>query len=118
MTFKSDYGEFMAQVRTKHVENVGKVEDAVYAGVVNQTPEKSGALRANHNRTVGTPSFIFNPSKTHTTNPPPPINEKNLVAYVANGAPYANRVEHGWSKRRPKGMYRVTYQAVKARFKL
>lgn len=118
--FKSAYGEFMREMRANHADNVAKIEDELYNQIVDASVVATGAYRANHNRSTGAPDYFFDKTHTFGEAPPPPLpsNIKDLVFYIANGAPYANRLENGWSDRRPNGIYKIAFNSVKSRFRL
>ena len=118
MSFKADLDKFMkVEVITAHTENVEQVEDYVYNQVVAKSPVKSGAYRANHNRTSNSPDYSFSKSKT-SGREPAPTGGKFPVFYVANGAPYAKRLEEGHSQQAPGGIYGLAANSAKAKFGL
>jgi len=118
MSFKSQTGEFMIKLQRMHDENIAKVEDALYNEIVDNSPVQSGAYRANHNRTADVPDYFFDETRTAAESPPPEL-PASKVLYIANGAPYAKKIEDGYPHgQKPDGVYGVSYNSVKARFGL
>ncbi len=39
------------------------------------------------------------------------------VMYIQNNVPYINRLEHGWSKQAPQGMFGLTFNYITSKYK-
>lgn len=92
----------------------------IFNYVVDISPVDTGAYRASWQITEGSPSYYFvgrQPRGKHSlsavpTRLPPPVAPTGLSTkfyrkfYVSNGAPYAYRLEFGWSIQAPDGVIR------------
>ncbi len=93
----------------------------LYQKIVARTPVLSGALRASWNASYGTADYSFRDvkgKKTGTVTIGPKAfglaydRKQAWHIFIANGAPYAQRVEDGWSDRAPQGMVRISIREV------
>jgi hypothetical protein len=94
----------------------------LYRKIVERTPVLSGALRVNWNATYGTPDYSYtdvsgNKNRTSVRIPAPvfPLEydpKKAWHIYIANGTPYAQRIENGWSDQAPVGMVKISIMEV------
>lgn len=84
----------------------------MFAKVALRSPVDTGRFRANWNVSYGVPDY----GTTLATNQARATAEAQKaltlpvggVVYMANGLPYAQRLENGWSKQAPVGMVRTT----------
>lgn len=93
----------------------------LYRKIVARTPTLSGALRAGWNVSYDAPDYSFRDVRSKKEGMPViPAPSFDLVydrnrawhLYIANGAPYSQRVENGWSQRAPQGMVRISVMEV------
>jgi hypothetical protein len=117
MGWKNKPTNFIPEVKSDHVDLVKEVEDFIYKRVVVRSPVRDGYFRANHNRSVNEPNYDFDENKTVGFQPQPPVKFGESL-FIANGAPYAERLEHGWSDQRPEGVYGVAVIAAREKFKI
>ena len=118
MSFQSDINDFIkVQVPKQHAEVVGNVEDYVYNFVVLKAPRASGAFQANHHRTEGKPNYSFDKNITSNREPSPVKDDGFKKFFVANGAPYAKRLEEEWSTQ-GSHMFAVAYSSAKSKYGL
>lgn len=86
----------------------------VFRAVVLRSPVDTGRFRANWNVSYGEPAFAVTGSTDKDRGALEAARALTLdvggVVYLANGLPYAYRLEHGWSKQAPAGMVRVAVQ--------
>lgn len=108
---------FTDEIKEKHRENTLAVEDYVYNQIRKNSPVLSGAYRSNHNRSIGSPDFSFDPNKTSSSEPQP-LGDDFDDYFIANGAPYAGELETGHSDQAPGGVYGVSYDSARAKFGL
>lgn len=96
---------------------VNKVEQVcrqIYDGVVKRSPVLTGSYRASWTINLGSPNFdvVSGGSATAPLSPPtfqfPSGFKLGTPVFIANGQPYAARMETGWSKQAPAGVVRVT----------
>lgn len=88
--------------------------------VIRMSPVMDGAYRGNHRLTVNRQDLSFDPSKIDKTGGSTLNTElSNLVqfkigdvAYIQNNAPYAMRLENGWSDQN-RDMYAVAYMNIR-----
>lgn len=91
-----------------------KVALSVFTSVVVRSPVDTGRFKSNWNVSHNAPDF----GTTEGANEQRATTEvqKALsfpvggVVWLANGLPYARRLEHGWSKQAPAGMVKITVQ--------
>ena len=118
VSFKRGIETFMLEIG-KGVENKSdKITKYCYGQIVAlSTPAvDSGAFRANINIAEGSPDNDFDKTKTSAIQPN--IDYKPYKTYyITSAAPYANRLEHGWSKKQPAGMFALVANAAGQRFK-
>lgn len=99
------------------------------------SPVWSGSFRSGHNISLDTPDFTppqKNPSADRWPDEPdqvlqaPPVSQAAQVLlalkpfrqiFIANAAPYARRLEGGYSLKAPEGVYKVTAMSVIEKFK-
>lgn len=94
----------------------------LYEKIVARTPVLSGALRAGWNVSYGAPDYTFKDVEIKTGAvaplPAPMFNltydkKKAWRMFIANGAPYVQRIEDGWSTgQAPSGMVRISILEV------
>lgn len=106
-------------IRKRTNKRTQSIFKEIYVEVWNRTPVDTGALRANWNVTKGKPSVAFDSSNTSGRMKPVPVVNKDDFLYLANGAPYARRIEfEGWSRNKaPQGMLRIGIQTVVERYR-
>ncbi len=101
-----------AQVREKTRDDAL----AIYHYCVDHSPVDSGAYRASWNISEGYPEYVWvgRQPRNSAELPEPPTPKLSTKFYrtffVTNGAPYALRLEYGWSDQAPEGIMR---QALK-----
>jgi hypothetical protein len=110
--------EFIGVVNAKVYELTRKRAIDIYEYAVEYSPVESGAYRASWTINEGEPKFFFvgrQPRfQAELDAPPTPIGLSTKFYrkfFVANGAPYALRLENGWSDQAPRGVLR---QAIKS----
>ncbi|UNU74110.1 HK97 gp10 family phage protein [Moraxella nasovis] len=85
----------------------------LYNAIIANSPVDSGRYRANHIMTVNSQDFSVNNSNTVRLYAKGFYNSKKfLPIIIQNNLPYAYRLEHGWSKQAPKGIYALSMQQV------
>lgn len=73
----------------------------LYGNIIKGTPVDTGRARANWNMTNDTPNF----STTESTSPRFGTGiSGDKVIYIANGLPYINRLDAGYSSQAPNGI--------------
>lgn len=134
MSFKSQVQKWSQKTKKNSREIVSDVFINLSTRIVSRTPVgdpmswediahpsyEAGTLKNSWFAGVGTPSGL-NVRSPNTTGADALSNIKQIaplvfgnVAYLANPAPYATRIEYtGWSKQAPAGMVRITLQEFK-----
>ena len=85
----------------------------VFVNVVRRSPVLTGAFRANWAVSFGTPTLTVTSATDKTLGTARREVQKvmtlptNGIMYLANGLPYAGRLENGSSKQSPYGMVKV-----------
>lgn len=109
---------FKRDVERELVAKLVEIEEYCYEQAYRRSPVLSGTYRANHNRSRGKPDFSFDWSKESGKARAPSGVKPFDVLYIANGAPYARRIEfHGWSHKASGGVYQVAIQSARAKFR-
>ena len=119
VSFKRGLETFMLELDEGISDKTEKVASYAYTEIVRQAAVGSihgGAFRANINISEGAPDNSFDKDKTSSIQPN--INYKPYKTYfITSAAPYANRLEHGWSKKQPTGLFALVANAAGHRFK-
>jgi hypothetical protein len=84
----------------------------LFQKVVLRSPVDTGRFRANWNVTLGAPDYATSDNTASSRG----VTEATKVLgwraggvyWMANGLPYAQRLEYGWSGQAPNGMVRVS----------
>jgi hypothetical protein len=85
---------------------------AIFNHCVSASPVDSGAYRASWHISEGSPEYKWVGRQPRNSTPlPPPLAPKLSTKfyrkfYVTNGAPYASKLEYGWSDQAPQGVLR------------
>ena len=107
---------FMLELDEGISDKTEKVASYAYTEIVRQAAVAGGAFRANINISEGSPDNSFDENKTSAIQPN--IDYKPYKTYfITSAAPYANRLEHGWSKKQPLGLFALVANAAGHRFK-
>ena len=103
----------LAEKAKLDVETVAKKVTAdLFTAVVLKSPVDTGRFRANWNVSVGAPDYTTTTSTAKGRGVTEAARAATLdiggVVWLANGLPYARRLEFGWSKQAPTGMVRLS----------
>ena len=116
MSFSSDINHFFeVEVRDGFSESVGEVAGYTMSQLQAKSPVDTGAFRANHNVSVGSPDFSFSKSKTNANTTIPDV-EPGEPIFLANGAPYGSALEGGHSNQAPSGVYGLAAQSARGKY--
>ena len=92
-----------------------KTCNKVFRGVVDNSPVLTGSFRASWTMSKNEPKFEYNKGGSKDAPQPPPklpilryAKKEFPLVYIANGSPYADRIEHGWSQKAPYGVVNLT----------
>ena len=84
------------------------------------SPVLSGRYRANHTVSFGSPDYRYTENKGGMAEAFSMVNGLEVgtlpVVYIQNNLPYAERLENGWSKQAPSGIYSLAYEAAVAAY--
>ena len=116
-SFSVDIQEFAEQLDLSINKATRSIAFALFERVVQRTPRVTGFLQAGWNLTLDTPNFRTPPESTVGGEPlyPPPILNPALPVigrrfrdyYIANGVPYAVKVDEGYPfGQAPEGIVR------------
>ena len=90
----------------------------VFNFCVANSPIDSGAYRASWHVSEGSPEYNWVGKQPRNGNvlSPPPVPKLSTRFYrtffVTNGAPYAERIEYGWSDQAPRGVMRQALKSI------
>lgn len=111
MSLESDFAQLYRVIGTEVGARGAAFVRAVYQRLVELSPVDTGRFSSNWKLGVDQPDT----ATTQDTTPPaihvPPL-VLGRVYYLTNSLPYAQRLEHGWSKQAPQGI--VSIVAVEA----
>lgn len=84
------------------------------------SPVDTGRYRANHIVSFGSPDMRYTDNKDGMSLAFSAIDSLTPsalpVVYIQNNLPYAERLENGWSKQAPSGIYSLAYEAMVAAY--
>lgn len=106
-----------ADIEAVVITQVKRYVAEIYNGVVMRSPVLTGSFRAAWTVSIGTPQFreVRNESGVPLAPPPFVFPSGYMLGqdlFIANGQPYAERIEYGWSNQAPHGVLRVTLASV------
>lgn len=101
----------------KHIAD--KVENVVNyckSEIVQRGAKASGAFTANINVSINKPVWDFDKDKKSDIQTHFKVTNPFAEYYVSSGAPYALRLEHGWSKKQPIGLFNIVANAAISKY--
>ena len=111
MSFAADLEKFALKVKGLANETVAEVVKGVALKIDERSPVDTGHFRGNWQLDIGSlPSGIVpgvDPDGSGLDGRVTsriPADAAGKVYYIANNLPYAQRLEHGWSKQAPQGI--------------
>lgn len=125
MAWNNRPSNFALQVLKDGDDHLRKVAGDMLQGVVMASPVDTGAFRGNHRVSVDSPDTGYNESsqdkggnqaiaKGQAEIPKAKIGS---TVYIQNNAPYALRLENGYSQQAPQGIYSLTFLSVASKYK-
>lgn len=108
-----DPRNFITTVRDDVTALTNELAEEIFDGVVDKSPVDTGSFRASWNASVDQPVFnyVVGGNSQSPIGPPsyPRIKAQfGESIHITNGAPYAGRLENGWSGQAPLGVVAVT----------
>lgn len=111
--WSSDITDFGSSIHAQVRELTRQRALAIFDYCVERSPIDSGAYRASWFISEGSPEYkwVGRQPRSGSVLPPPSRPQKLSTLFyrtffVTNGAPYALRLEHGWSEQAPMGVVR------------
>lgn len=106
--------DFTAQEVKEHVdkmlnEKINRFCIDCYNNLVVLSPVDTGRYRNSHHFSVNAPSYAISGAISVRI----PIGEYPII-YLQNNLPYAVRIENGWSKQAPTGVYANAFHSAVA----
>lgn len=106
------------------MEDAHKLQRGIAITVLNNlqilSPVDEGRYRANHIVSFGSPDYRYTENKDGMSVAFSAIQGMSLIelpmVYIQNNLPYAERIENGWSKQAPQGVYSLAYEAAVASY--
>ena len=116
--------EFIEKVEDKLLLIKQKIAMQALSGVTLKMPVDEGRARGNTNVAINeidtSVTFVVDPSGTATIQRGQAVifsdDDPFSVITVSNSVPYINRLENGWSKQAPNGMFAVTVAEIQTQF--
>lgn len=88
--------------------------------IIIKSPVDTGAYRGNHILSFGSPDYTYDMNKKGVMAMGVTLAEvpkgKFPTAYIQNNLPYAYRLENGWSKQAPQGVYALAFEYAVAKY--
>lgn len=110
--FSVPLGEIAARANASLETVARKATLDLFRSVVMKSPVDSGRFKANWNVSYGSPDPAVTANKNAGRGLEQAAMSSTLplggIVYLANGLPYARRLEYGWSKQAPSGMVRLS----------
>lgn len=94
--------------------------------IVPLTPVMDGTARSNYRVSLNNPDFGYDLKQFDYTGQATIAKSLQFIAnnaklgsvlYIQNNVPYINRLEHGWSKQAPQGMFGLTFNYIVSKYK-
>lgn len=120
MTWRGKPSDFSALVIKDCEKYIQKTAAVAFQQVVTSSPVMDGAFRGNHRISINTIDEGFDKKKQDVSGSATLAkgNAEILKAkigdtvFIQNNAPYALRLENGWSMQAPKGIYSIAFQKM------
>jgi hypothetical protein len=100
----------LAQKMRGQIEQAArKIAFEAFSRVIQRSPVDTGRFRANWNVSYGAPNYATTAGTAGGIGEAQKVLTLPVggVVFLANGLPYAHRLEYGWSKQAPGGMIRL-----------
>lgn len=112
--------EFAVQVVKDCEEHTKKIIIKGFQSVIVMSPVMDGAFRGNHRISINSKDQSFNPQKLDLSGAATmSVELQKLLTFrlgnyvcIQNNAPYAKRLENGYSKQAPAGIYSIAFQTM------
>ena len=109
--------DFALQVVSESEEHIKKIIGVAIQTVVTMSPVDEGAYRGNHRLSINSIDLAFDPTKMDLSGS---VTIQDMMTkavqvklgdtvYLQNNAPYAVRLENGWSQQAPSGVYAIAF---------
>lgn len=115
---------FIAQIETDMVDHMRKIAQAMLGEIVLRSPVDTGRFKGNNIVSIGSPittSTIDVDKDGAATKAAGQVALSTLkpytVIYIQNNLHYAEKLENGFSKKAPMGIYGITFTAAAEKFK-
>lgn len=120
MSWKNKPTDFIKVIEQDLTQTQKKIVVEVLQGVVMSSPVDTGAFRGNHRVSVGSIDQSANESEKDKSGTGTIAKGlQNLITlrpfqtvYISNSLLYALRLENGWSKQAPVGVYKTTFNYI------
>ena len=112
MAFSIPLGQLAEKMKADLETVVRKATFEVFRNVVLKSPVDTGRFRHNWNASYGAPNYATTAGTDQQRGANEAARAATLqlggVVYLANGLPYAQRLENGYSQQAPAGMVRLS----------
>lgn len=131
MTFTADISKFISKAKGKEEIVIRKIGLELFTKVVMKSPVDTGRFRGNWNLSVNIPDvstsdatdkkpFGSQPSATLFGKAESNVSRWKIndnAIYIANGLPYAERLEYGYSKQASGGVARLSVMEIAGKYR-
>ncbi len=113
--------DFALKMVEESEDHVKKVATVGLQSVITMSPVMDGAYRGNHRISLNTEDHSFSESTQDLSGNGTLTKGSSEIAklklgntlYIQNNAPYAVRLENGWSDQAPTGIYSIAYMNMR-----
>ena len=118
MTWNNQPSNFTLQLLSEADDLTKKITGDMLQQVVARSPVDTGAYRQNHRVSVGNVDTSYDLNDTGNDSLSRGIRTIQSgggigkVVHISNSLPYAVRLENGWSKQAPSGVYALSFQSI------
>lgn len=111
--------DIIAGIEEDVTDHLKKVAESVFDNLEALSPVDTGKYRNNHIVSLNAPDYTWTEGTTGN-NAREIINSIQFglttVVYLQNNLPYSERIENGWSKYAPQGVYQLARESTIAEF--
>lgn len=109
MTWDKSPASFIDEFEKELHNKTSKAVLTAFNNVVALSPVDTGKFRRSHHISVGSPSYAQNGSTSLTLRV-----GQYVPIFIQTNLPYCIRIENGWSKQAPSGVYQNAFNSMVA----
>ncbi|WP_312970841.1 hypothetical protein [Acinetobacter gerneri] len=119
----TDFAHSIQDDAEKLIKNIAS--DAITM-IIPMTPVMDGTARSNYRVSLNSPDSGYDLKQFDYAGQATIVKSLQFIAtnaklgtilYIQNNVPYINRLENGWSKQAPQGMFGLTFHYISSKYK-